>query len=275
MKQLIFAISTLCIALVACKKDHDTVPDCEVVQNDTLMLTYPCDGQSDFNGGNFSWQFGAVGKQLTGTVEIHVTAADNLFWTHSSAVWHEMNYANAQTSLPESPLELMSHTTYRWYIVMRNDDEGLYFTTPVRTFTTGEMDLDLPAIFQSFSGAFSVQDTFYEKIQVWDTQHTFHYEDLPPAPRGVTTLNLMPITGEGFSMYDGKTVTHMNLRIGQDTLPYRVQINSRGEFSWTDGSYHAPMSILGTIIGDSIICSLTRRNNMSPVYWSHSYKGKR
>jgi hypothetical protein len=275
MKQLTFAIAMLCMGLVACKKNNDTIPDCEVVPNDTLMLTYPCDGQTDFDEENFSWQFGAVGKQLAGTVEIHVKSAGTSFWTHSSAVWHQMNDANAQTSITESPIELLSHTTYEWYIVMRNDNEGLYFITPVRTFTTGDTGLDLPAVFQSFAGNFTVQDTFYEKIQVWDTQHTYHYEDVPPASRGTTTLALALIAGENYSITNDEAVTHMHLRIGQDTLPYRVEITSRGEFSWTDGSYHSPMSIIGAVIGDSIVCSLTRRNNMSPVYWSHSYKGKR
>jgi hypothetical protein len=224
---------------------------------------------------NFSWQFGAVGKQLAGSVEIYVKSPGTSYWTQSSAVWHEMNDANAQTSITESPIELLSHTTYEWFIVMRNDDEGLYFITPVRTFTTGDTGLDLPAVFQSFAGDFTVQDTFYEKIQVWDTQHTYHYEDVPPASRGTTTLALALIAGENYSITNDEAVTHMHLRIGQDTLPYRVEITSRGEFSWTDGSYHSPMSIIGAVIGDSIVCSLTRRNNMSPVYWSHSYKGKR
>ncbi|MBK6995283.1 MAG: hypothetical protein IPH31_10270 [Lewinellaceae bacterium] len=75
MKQLFYSVTVLCLILNACQKSAEPLTidpppiSCEIVPNDTLMITYPCDGQINFIPDSFSWKFGVIGEQLEGFVE--------------------------------------------------------------------------------------------------------------------------------------------------------------------------------------------------------------
>ena len=283
MKHLFFGIPFFCLIVSACHKTVEPptttttptpTPTCEIIANDTLMILYPCDGQTDFIPDSFSWQFGVVGAKLEGFVELHINKADPPYGLYSGFDWSDLGTPKADTTLTGAEIALLPYTTYEWFMVLRHDGNGLYYTTPKQTFTTGETGFSLPTVFQSFAGTFAVQDTFYERIQVWDSQSTYHLEDMPPVHIGSNTVTVETIPGEAIKLNNQDTITYVLIRIGQED-PFTVRINHEGSFYWSDGNYYSPTSVSGQVFGDSIVCIKNRTASMIGTYSGHAFKGKR
>jgi len=280
MKQLFYSVTVLCLILNACQKSAEPLTidpppiSCEIVPNDTLMITYPCDGQINFIPDSFSWKFGVIGEQLEGFVELHISKPNQPYGLYSGFGWSDLGNPKEKTSLTGAAIALLANTKYEWFMVLRHDGNNLYYKTSIQTFTTGGTGFTLPTVFQTFAGTYAVQDTFKERIQVWDTQHTYHLEDLPPVAFPSTTVTLESIPGEIFTLSGQDTVTYIMVGIGQEA-PNKVRINHNGIFQWSDGNYYTPTSISGKVIGDSIVCYKTRSSNMVGTFSSHAYKGKR
>ncbi len=131
-----------------------------------------------------------------------------------------------------------------------------------------------PSIFQVFEGNFLAQDTAVQRAIVWDSQFSNHLEILPPVANGIKKISLDLIPEQAIEVYNQDTTTLMLLSIEAGDS-YKVSINQKGEFTWSDGTYIAPLSITGFVIGDSIRFSAIRFNGFSGEYSGNNYLGVR
>jgi hypothetical protein len=267
------------LAFMACKKNNETeepppTPTCEIVPNDTLMITYPCDGQTGFMGERFTWQFGAVGAQLPGVVEIHIKKLDPPSGLFNNYYWNDQDNPKAFTILEGTPFALQANTRYEWHMSLRHDGNGLYYNTPKQTFVTGATGLNVPTFFNRLAGTFAVKDTFFERKQVWTSPSTYYFEDQPPVAFPDNTITIETIPGENIFISGADTVTYMNLRIGPaDT--YKISVNDKGNIFWSNGTYYTSNTLSGNIYGDSIACTFRSASNMSNIFHGHHYRGRR
>lgn len=262
------------ILFMACKKTEPIIepenPTCITYTNDTLMLLYPCDGQTDFTPDRFEWKTGTKGQALDGFIELWIKKVDSPFGLYSQYYWSTED--RSITSMTGDTLELLPNTNYEWYMAIRHDGNGLYFRTHKQTFVTGATNTHLPTVFQSYAGKYMVSDTFFQRSIVFTSSSQFHLELQPPIPKANTTLHFSIIPDEPITLYNQDTITHMHLSIGSGPA-YTVSVNHKGAFYWSDGNYYTPSYVAGNIRNDSIWASKGISNNSTGEGRWDAYKG--
>ncbi|MDX1911425.1 MAG: hypothetical protein SFV22_08075 [Saprospiraceae bacterium] len=280
MNNKFFLALLLGLSLTACKKNNDPedlpppTPTCEVIENDTLMILYPCNGQTGFTGDRFTWQFGPMGAQLPGIVELRIKKLDPPFGIYNEYNWNDQNNPKAFTTLSGTPFALQANTRYEWYMSLRHDGNGLYYHTPKQTFVTGETGFNIPVSFNKFPGTYAVTDTFFERVQVWTSPSSWYLEDRPPVAQSDKVITIESIPNENIFISGIDTITYMNLRIGPNDT-YKISINDKGSIFWSNGTYYTSNTLSGHILGDSIACTLRSSSNMSGIFSGHHFRGRR
>ena len=128
--------------------------------------------------------------------------------------------------------------------------------------------------FPDFSGKFLVQDTFYQRLIVFDSPSSSHLDVLPPAPQTDKIIQLEKIPNDTLQFYNNDTTAQMLLIVNLADS-FKVSINQRGEVYWSDNAYFSPETVDGSVFKDSISLTIGRFNNYNGEYARNKYTGKR
>jgi len=129
-----------------------------------------------------------------------------------------------------------------------------------------------PSAFLAFEGDFIAQDTSVQRSIVWDSQVSNHLEILPPVANGTKKISIDFLPDEPLEYYNQDTTARMLLTIEAGNS-YKVGMNQKGEFTWGDGNYIAPLSIEGAVVGDSFYFTAIRFNGTTGEYYGNIYRG--